>query len=121
MTRSPNDDAPTVEAGALTAEMAENLVPSDKMPAAPNPHERDTTRELPPDPDASGAQADRAALDAARLIVVGEPRPSMTPSRAPPPPPHPHKPSRAVVIALFIAVAVLASAAGVLAGMAAGH
>lgn len=89
-------------------------------------HDRVTARELPGDPEATGAHADRAALDAARLIVVGsDPAlPLAGDTRAPRPAPAPPPSASSLTPAfrapgkLRVALVLLAFLALVAAGLA---
>lgn len=84
---APRQDAPTRKVEVLSADFAESLLETSEYAYADSDDERVTTRELPEDPsdpDGSGAHADRAALEAARLIVV-DAAPRAFQSSPPPP------------------------------------
>lgn len=111
----PRHDAPTREVDVLSAAFADHVL-SAEIEAQRG--ERQTTRDFPTDPESTDQHADRAALEAARLIVVDEearsPRPGEV--RTVPPSPEVTRASRSRVLVLVL---VLALAAGLVAWLAA--
>lgn len=102
----PRHDAPTRKVDVLSAAFADHVL-SAELEAQRT--ERPTTRELPRDPESSEEHADRAALEAARLIVVDEAARSPRPGKArdlPPAPEHaPARRSRVLGLALVLLLA----------------